>query len=204
MGTKTQTTIKIGAATGHAYSDDRAESAQLYVLERSNDPREQRLAELRLGAIRGRRATTEARKAAREAQEPTPLAPLTKRDPVRHLSAGHRAVAELLREHLRGDVVRVPQDWLGTYVEGGSSALTGPEAATDSRFRGRVAMDRFDEGCGSQEMAVQCRLILSHRRSFRACCEALGIGTGGDGKGRVRRALCLGLEEAGAYLGVGS
>lgn len=197
----TATAIPITAKPGRTYDEDRAEAAQLYALERSNDPREQSRAEQALDSLRRRRSAREEDRLRRQGKTPSAV---TRRDPVACLDEVYQRTAELLRDHEEtGGVVIRRSDIAELGVRVAVSRMQGGlEEQCDARETGRRAWAAFMAGCGKPEVARQCRLIVIERKPFGRCVEALGWGVGGKQRDRLKAALCDGLDGAAAFLGV--
>lgn len=133
-----------------------------------------------------------------------------RRDPLSKMGERYYRIGELLRDHAEGVSIGSVGDMIG-FTDGSKNPMsyTQPEAFAASAFRGRMAWDRFIEGCvdcGCDESARECVKVVLQRKSITQCLADLGIAPTKKPSTRqvdnFKAILCGGLDEAGAYLGV--
>ena len=214
--------IEIAAAVGRPYDEDRAEQAQLYTLQSTDDVREAHLAENRLAYIRVRRGNRVRKEAARARSRRA-----NARDPIACLgSEGYMTIAVALR-HAKAPPLRRTGTETGVVSQFDGSSLTAPERYADRGARkDRIAWERFYEAIENAhkfrdqkegeldaaylrykqnnlyQMQLWCGKLARGETSLTKACKACWGSAGGKQATTLKANLCSGLEAAGTYLGI--
>lgn len=186
-------------------SFERNEQDLIYLKDTAPTEAEAQAHDRRLTKLRAReRAKVRIPPTARE----KPARKLPRKDPLAKLSERYFRIAELLRDHAEGVSIGRQGELIG-FVQGGKTVMTQPEAFANKSRRGRIAWERFIQGCvdcSCDETGRECVKVVLQRKSFTACLADLGIAP--SRKPSTRQVdkfvavLATGLDDAGAYLGV--
>lgn len=117
------------------------------------------------------------------------------------LTRAHIAAAQILRDHARGFAGSIGGE-LRERVDGGKIHNGQMESLTDSRRKGRYAMNAACDAVTRTETLPGVLLVILDGRSLRDAAVCCGVSTGGDGTAIIRDGVVEALDAAVAYLGI--